>query len=131
MDKEFKDEMDKSHEDVKRIGLGIFDMEGRRRVNPETLAFSWPTGKAPKAMEEVVLQRNFAVIKKVYKEKFGNDSPYDLELFKKDEGLFVERLIRAVEICTMGYVLNDGKGTLNLNLNPTIVKGRKRFIWED
>ena len=88
MTKKLEKEMKKSEEDVKRIGFGLLDMEEKRRVNPEKLAFMWPSGKPPGLMQEVVLQRNFAVIKKVYKEKFGTDSPYDLELFRKDEGLF-------------------------------------------
>ena len=68
------------------------------------------------------------IIKSIYKKKFKNQSSYDLKLFEKDCGLFVERLIRAVEICTLEYVLNVG-GALN-KFNATIVKGRKKFVWE-
>ncbi|KKL73226.1 hypothetical protein LCGC14_2077000 [marine sediment metagenome] len=125
-------ETTKAMRDAKKFGLGIIDQETGKRINPETLAFFWTGKQKMKLQKEVVLQRNFAVIKKVYKEKFGKkcSNPYCLELFKEDIGLFVERLIRAVEICTMGYVLNDGNGTLNLNKCSTIVKGRKGFLWE-
>ena len=77
------------------------------------------------------------LIEKIYKEKFAKNkcsccsSPYDLKLFRKDPGLFVERLIRAVEICTMKYVLNIPDGNLNINKRPSIVKGRRSFLWED
>jgi len=51
-------------------------------------------------------------------------------LFKKDEGLFVERMIRAVEICTLKHVLNKEGGSLNINKRSSIVKGRRGFLWE-
>jgi hypothetical protein len=123
-------ETTKAMNDAKRFGLGIFDQETKKRVNPETLVFFWPGNRKMRLEKEVVLQRSFARIKQIYKEKFGDENPYELKLFNKDVGLFVERLIRAVEICTMGNVLNDGNGTLNLNKEPTVIKGRKRFLWE-
>lgn len=136
VEKGFKKEFDKAWNDAQRLGVGVFDPVLKKRVNVESLSFLYncPAGKIhkpPKLRTEIELRRGLAIIKKVYKEKFGDDSPYDLKLFKKDEGLFIERMIRAVEICTMNYVLNLPNGNLNLNKNSSIIKGRRRFMWED
>ncbi len=120
--------MKKVFDDVKKRGFGIFDSESMKRVNPKALAFFWDTEKERKIKRAVVLHRDLMVIKGIYKKKFKNQDSYDLKLFEKDSGLFVERLIRAVEICTLEYVLNTG-GALN-KFNSTIIKGRKKFVWE-
>lgn len=123
-------EMDKVWKDVREHNFGIYDPELKKRINPNYLAFFWRKQDLEIGIKrEVVLHRDLLIIEEIYKEKFGDQSPYDLELFKKDEGLFVERLIRAVEICTMGYVLNKG-GALNKWKPATIIKGKKKFVWE-
>ena len=121
-------EMKKVFDDVKKGGFGIFDSESKKRINPNTLAFFWDSEKKRKIKRAVVLHRDLMVIEGIYKNKFKNQDSYDLKLFEKDCGLFVERLIRAVEICTLKYVLNTG-GALN-KFNSTIIKGRKKFVWE-
>ena len=131
-----KKEINKAWKDAKENGLGVIDPILKKRINVESLSFLWvhPDGKVkkpPKMRKEIELRRGLLIIEKVYKEKFVKDSPYDLELFKKDPGLFVERLIRAVEICTMRYVLNQPDGSLNINKRCSIVKGRRAFLWED
>ena len=132
MEKEYS----KAMKDIPKMGVGVFDPITKKRIDITNLAifYNCPAGKVhkpPKLRTEIELRSRFEIIEKVYKEKFGDDSPYDLKLFKKDEGLFVERLIRAVEICTMNYVLNLPDGCLNLNKSSSIVKGRRRFLWED
>jgi len=126
-------ELDKAMKDSQKNGLGVYDQILKKRINVEALAFFSPEGKKikKKPKKEVQLRHNLMVIKKVYNEKFKKcTNPYCLALFKKDEGLFVERLIRAVEICTLSYVLNTGEGDLNLNKRMSIVKGRRGFLWE-
>jgi len=129
-----KQEISKAMKDCEKNEFGIFDMEHKVRIKPEALSFFWncscgKTRKPPKIRKEIELRANLNIIMKVYKEKFKGVSPYDLKLFKKDEGLFVERMIRAVEICTLKYVLNLD-GTLNKNKHCSITKGRRRFLWE-
>ncbi len=132
-----KKEFIKSNKDAKKLGLGVYDPILKKRIDITKLAFIWPCPagklhKPPKLRKEIELRSRLQIIKKVFQEKFGKDTdPYDLKLFKKDEGLFVERLIRAVEICTMNYVLNLPGGSLNLNKCCSIIKGRKKFVWED
>ena len=132
--KKNKTEFDEVWKDVEKLGVGVYDPHLKKRINIEDLAFfrvaKDKKKKFPKLRTEIELRSRLAIIKKVYKEKFKNKSPYELKLFKKDEGLFVERLIRAVEICTMSYVLNLPEGNLNINKRPSIVKGRRRFLWE-
>lgn len=129
-------EFEKAWEDAQKLGVGVFDPVLEKRIDVEKLSFLWvaPNGKKvkpPKLRKEIELRSRLVIIKKIYKEKFGNDSPYDLKLFRKDEGLFVERLIRAVEICTMGYALNLPDGNLNINKCSSITKGRRSFMWEN
>ncbi len=133
MKKKTDTEFNKAWKDAKEKGLGVFDPVLKLRIEADRLAFIGPTGKEIKVKprKELQLRRDLMLIEKVYKEKFAKCmNPYCLELFKEDEGLFVERLIRAAEICTLKYVLNCG-GALNINKRPSIVKGRRNFIWED
>jgi len=124
-----KVEWDKAYKDAEKNGLGIMDMKTGTHIDGTNLAFLWPSGKAKKPQKEVVLQRDLITIEKIYKEKFGTTSPYDIQLFNMDVGHFIERLIRATEICTMKYVLNKG-GALN-KCKATITRGRRKFLWED
>lgn len=133
--KEFKKEFDLAWEDAQKKGLGVFDPTLKKRIKAEGLSFLWVHSdgkikKPPKIRKEIELRRGLMLIEKIYKEKFSKDNPYDLKLFNKDAGLFVERLIRAVEICTLRYVLNLPEGNLNINKRPSIIKGRRRFMWE-
>lgn len=128
-EKEFK----KAWKDAKKNGWGVYEPFLKKRIEANKLVFISSTGKKVKAKPrtEVQLRQNLMAIKKVYNEKFKKcTNPYCLSLFKKDEGLFVERLIRAVEICTLSYILNTGEGSLNLNKRMSIVKGRRSFLWE-
>lgn len=141
VNKAYRKEFDKAWKDAQKLGVGVFCPILKKRINIETLSFLWvaPDGKKtkpPKLRKEIELRSRLAIIEKIYKEKFAKGkcaccSPYDLKLFRKDSGLFVERLIRAVEICTMKYVLNLPNGNLNINKRPSIIKGRRRFMWED
>lgn len=115
--------------DVREHGLGIYDPKLKKRIDATGLCLMWDSDAPIRVRKEFVLLRDLAIVKKIYKEKFGAQSPYDLALFEKDPGLFAERLIRAVEICTLNYVLNKG-GALNKDKNSTIIKGRKKFVWE-
>jgi len=125
-------ELNKAFKDSKERGFGVYDSEKKLCINPEALTFVWDSKKREnKMLQEVVLLRSLMNIKNIYKEKFGNDEPMNLELFNKDIELFIERLIRAVEICTLNYVLQTGEGALNDSKRMNIVKGRRRFIWED
>ncbi len=132
-----KKEFDKAWKDAKKLGVGVIDPHLKKRINIEDLTFirvasDGKKGKFPKLKSEIELRSRLAIIKKIYKEKFKNcTNPYCLTLFKKDEGLFVERLIRAVEICTMNYALNLPEGNLNMNKRPSIIKGRRQFLWEN
>ena len=141
-DFEMRKEFDKAWKDAQKLGVGVFDPILKKRIDVEKLSFLWvaPGGKKtkpPKLRSEIELRRGLVIIEKAYKEKFATSkcaccgSPYDLKLFNKDVGLFVERLIRAVEICTMRYVLNLPEGDLNINKRSSIIKGRRRFMWED
>ena len=128
--KEFeKREMNKVMLDVKKKGFGIFDTENKIRINPEALSFWWDSKGRKKPREEVILRRDLMIIEGIFKEKFGNQSPYDLKLFNEDVAAFVERLIRAVEICSLRHVLNVG-GSLNVWKKSNIVKGKRGFLWE-
>lgn len=122
------EEMDKVWKDVRENNFGIFDIETKRRVNPEMLQFFWNTGmEQRKIKEEVMLHRDLMIIEKMYNEKFGKQShPLSLDLFNDPEK-FVERLIRAVEICTLRYVLNKG-GALN-KCPCHIIKTPIEFVW--
>lgn len=122
-------EMNKVFKDVKGKGYGIFNIKTKKRVDPEDLSIII-NGDCKDMRPELSLRKNLKLIENVYKEKFGNDCPYDLELFKKDEGLFVERLIRAVEICSLRYVLRMRNGALNTCKKLSMVKGRRMFLWE-
>lgn len=119
------------HKDIKEKGVGIFDQIVKRRVDPDALVFTWPSDRKMKLKSGVQLKRNLAVIEKAYSVKFGNNSPYDLKLFKEDPASFTERMIRAVEICTLNYVLSTGKGNLNLNKSTNLILGKKRMVWEE
>lgn len=136
MTDEFRKEFDKVNKDAECLGLGVFDSVNKKRIDVEKLTFLWKCSagklhKPPKIRKEIELRSRLVIIEKIYKEKFGKDTdPYDLKLFREDEGLFVERLIRAVEICTMNYVLNIPNGSLNINKRPSIIKGRRSFVWE-
>lgn len=126
-EKEFRKAWDKA----KKTGFGIYDTKRQLSINPDSLAFFWDSKKRKdKPLEEVVLLRNLMKLKDIYREKFGNDSPYDLKLLRKDPAAFVERMIRAVEICSLNYVLNTGEGSLNLCPQMNIVMGKRTFLWE-
>ena len=125
-------EMDKVWKDVRKQNFGVFDTEQKKRINPRALAMFWRFDDpeiGDKMREEVALHNDLLVIEENYKEKFGEDCAMDLKLFNKDIELFVERLIRAVEICTLKYALNKG-GALNNAKNMNVVKGKNNFIWE-
>lgn len=129
----YKKEFKKAWKDSKKNGLGIFDQNTKKRIDPEGLVFISPSGEKEKVKprKEIQLRRDLMLIEKVYKEKFKKcTNPYCLDLFKEDEGLFVERLIRAVEICSLKYVLNKEDGGLNISKRMSIVKGRRSFLWE-
>lgn len=125
MDKEMKIVM----EDVKNSGFGVLDTKTKKRIDVTRLALFWEGERKVEVKRLFVLCKDLAAIEEIYKKKFPYECPYDLKLFEKDPGLFVERLIRATEICTMKYVLNRG-GVLNKGIDSTIIKGRKKFVWE-
>ena len=135
-------EFEKAWKDAQKLGVGVFDPILKKRIDVEKLTFLWVASdgkraKPPKLRSEIELRRGLVIIEKIYKEKFAKNkceccsSPYDLKLFNKDAGLFVERLIRAVEICTLRHVLSLPEGSLNINKRSSITKGRRRFLWED
>ena len=124
-------ESKKAFKDAKEKGFGLIDGKTLKRIDPEALVFIWDSNEKVKDMQKrVVLERDLMIVKKIFKEKFNDDNPYDLKLFRKDPGEFIERMIRAVEICTLNYVLNKGEGTLNKSKDSTIIKGKKKFVWE-
>ncbi len=126
-----KKELADAMKDAQKRGFGIYDAERHLCINPESLFFFWGDKKREaKPMDEVVLLRSLMKLKNIYKEKFGNDSPYDLELFESNPAEFVERMIRAVEICTLNYVLQTGEGSLNTCPRLSMVKGKRSFLWE-
>ena len=122
-------EMGKAFQDVEKDGVGFYDPETKKRINIKGLVILTSQKEKPEIKKEVILWRDLAIIKNVYREKFDNHSAYCLKLFEKDSALFIERMIRAVEICTLQYVLNNG-GALNIDKHPTITKGRNKFLWE-
>lgn len=125
-----KKEMNKVWKDVKKNNFGVYDPELKKRINPMNLAFFWGTEKKNKIRQELVLHRDLGIIEDIYKKRFGTNGEGALSLDKwSDPELFVERLIRAVEICTLRYVLNKG-GYLNKYSRMSIVKGKRSFIWE-
>ena len=125
-------ELNKAMKNAKDKGFGIYDTERNLCINPDNLSFIWDTEKRKeKVMDEVVLLRSLMNMKDIYKEKFDGASPYELKLLEKDPAEFVERMIRAVEICTLNYVLQIEEGALNLCSRANIVKGKRRFLWED
>jgi len=126
-----KTELDKALRNSKVKGFGIYDAEKQLSINPENLSFMWAgKEKETKPLEELILLRALMTLKKIYKDKFGDDSPYDLKLFNKDPAEFMERMIRAVEICTLNHVLQTGEGALNMSPRMSMVKGKRSFIWE-
>lgn len=122
-------EMQLAMQDMQKHGFGVYDPKSKKRIDITALCLMWDDKLPVRVRKEFVLTRDLAIIKKIFREKFGSQNPYDLELFQSDPGLFVERLIRAVEICTLSFVLNKG-GVLNKDLGSTIIKGRKKFVWE-
>lgn len=126
-----EEELKKATDDAVKIGFGCYDREHGVRIQPEELIFIDSDGeeKKDKMRSQIQLVQDLVALERIYKEKFGDDSPYDLALFEKDSGIFVERMIRAAEICTLNHVLLTGKGTLNKH-NGSIIKGRRSFIWE-
>jgi len=124
-----KEEMKKTMKSVRKYGFGIYDTKNKICIDPLTLSFIWRGTKRKKMKEEVCLHTDLARIEKIYKEKFGNSSSLGLDLFRKDIELFIERLIRSVEICTLRYVLNVGGG-LNKRKRMNILKGKRNFVWE-
>ena len=120
-------EWDKAYKDSIVNGFGVYDPILKKRIDSEHLVFIWPGEGKKRMQKELVINRSLMVLEKIYNEKFVDD-PYELKLFNKDKDLFVERLIRAVEICTLRWVLSKG-GVLNMNKH-TVTKGRKRFLWE-
>ena len=126
------EEIKKAMLDAKKFGVGLYDTTIKKRIDINNLTFITEPYKVLKKLKpEVQLRASLIAIQKIQEEKFPNQSPYDLELFKKDEGLFVERLIRAVEICTLKYALNIESSALNINKKSSVIKGRTRFLWED
>ncbi len=134
-DKTEANQMDKVLQDVQNQGFGIYNIQTKKRVNIEDLSVI--RGDKKIVRNEMELLQELKQIEKVFDAKFNSDknkdnpcgNPYCLELFNKDPGLFVERLIRATEICSLRWVLNRG-GALNTTMEATIVKGRKKFLWE-
>lgn len=127
-----KEELNKAMEDAKIYGFGCYDTESGLRIQPDKLTFVWNDKKKRKLVEEVKLHSNLLQLEKIYKEKYGIldiGGSMELGLFNADPEAFVERLIRAVEICTLRYVLGVGGG-LNLSKRQEIVKGHRKFIWE-
>lgn len=126
-----KKEWNKAQNHAKKHGFGIYDTKLHLFINPMNLSFIWRGlfPKRKKMYEEVKLHRDLLTIEKIYKKKFNNEDPMELGLFKKDIELFVERMIRAVEICTLKYVLNAGGG-LNVLQRMNILKGKRKFVWE-
>lgn len=128
--KKTKEEMKKTMKSVRKYGFGIYDTKNKLSIDPLTLQFIWRGIKRKKMKEEVCLHTDLARIEKIYKEKFGSGSSgLELDLFRKDIELFIERLIRSVEICTLKYVLNVGGG-LNRLKRMNILKGKRKFVWE-
>ena len=122
--------MKKVWEDVHESGLGIFDNILKKRIKPEALAFFYKDGEGTgKLKDEVLLHRGLYQLEKIFEKKFSKDNnPYDIKLYKNNPELFMERLIRATEICTLRYVLNKD-GALNTN-EKGLEKIRTRFKWK-
>lgn len=121
--------MEKVWDDVNKKGFGIYDSVLKKRIKAEALAFFYKNGEGTGQLkEEVLLHRGLYQLEKIYNKKFGNDNnPYDIKLLNKNPDLFMERLIRATEICTLRYVLNKD-GALNTS-EATLKKFRKRLKW--
>jgi len=125
-----KSEMDKAWKDAAKNGFGLYCPELGKRINIDNLIFVWKGEKEKKMRDEIALRRDLIITEKIYKEKFSDQSPYEKDLLVKDPGKFIERMIRAVEICTLKYVLGNGGG-LNTDKESTVTEGRNKFLWED
>lgn len=128
-EKEFEKQFQLAVNDAAKDGIGI--LCNHQRVSSHDLQFIWAGKEFKKEVKnKAELLVHLARLEDIYKKKFSDSDPYDLELFKQDEGFFVERMIRAVEICTLKHVLNIDSGALNLSEFLTITKGRYSFLWE-
>ena len=114
--------------DVLEKGVAVFDVKNKTVIDMDNLAFFW-LHRPGKVRSKLQLCSGLARILKIYKGKFGVTSPYDLELYHKDPALFIERMIRAAEICTLKYVLNLDGGGLN-DSTTSLVFGKNQMHWE-
>ena len=127
-EKAFHREYNRMLKDVRENGFGIFDTNTKQRINPSQLVLMWDSKIKNPTLEEIKLGRDLVAVRKIYRERFKGKSAYGLALFREDPEKWAERLIRAVEICTLEYILDTGGG---LNLGPqSIAFGNKRMHWE-
>jgi hypothetical protein len=125
-------EFKKAESDALKHGFGLYDTGSNLRVKADNLIFLYPRNQKRMMAEEVKLRRELVRLEKIYRGKYKTldiGGSMHLGLFNKDIEGFVERFIRATEICTMRYVLGVGGG-LNLFKEQEIVKGHRKFIWE-
>lgn len=100
-------------------------------LDSDRIIYYWNGKQTHKGKKELSnLYRQLQDCMKIYRAKFGKTSPYSLGLFNKNPAHFVERMIRAAEICTLKYALGIDGGGLNISKRATVIKGTHGFVWE-